>query len=401
MEKSRLRQLLIDYSAGTISETDLEILLDHVAAYQQHTDLDVLLDELLEETIVTNELPVDADTLYRRIINHQRFDPKLPTYKKHQYWWYAAAVILFLTVGVFVRHVVINESDAVNNGQSQLTRTVTSTPTDKPILRLADGRMINLDTANNGMLAVEGGTQITFDGRSLHYEGELVNADSEVIKNTIITPKGRQYQLVLPDGSKIWLNAASSLTYPVKFKKDIREVEITGEAYFEVERAQDWPFIVKTASQHIEVLGTYFNVSAYDDDLNTKTTLVKGSVKVSTMESIDATKQASSRSTVLRPGQQAVTAKGKSTIDVGIIDTEEAVSWKENLFVFNNEEISEVMKKVSRWYDVEIVYLEGMAGKRIGGSIPRFEQLDQLMDALQATGLLHYKMEGGVVVVMK
>ncbi len=400
MEKSRLRQLLIDYSTGTINEKDLEVLLDYVAGHQHHADLDRLLEELLEETDATNELPVDADALYQRIVEHQQFSHKA-TGSRNRYWWYAAAVMLFLTVGVLMRQVVVNEPDVVNNESSALTRTTTSTPSDKPILRLADGKVIDLDSADNGMLAVEGGTQITFDGRALHYQGESVDANGEIIQNTIITPKGRQYQLVLPDGSKIWLNAASSLTYPVKFKKNVREVEVTGEAYFEVEQAKDWPFIVKTASQRIEVLGTYFNVSAYDDDQNTKTTLVKGSVKVSTMASAAIAIQAPGQSTILRPGQQAVTLKGKSNIDVGMIDTEEAVSWKENLFVFNNEEISEVMKKVSRWYDVEITYLDGMAGKRIGGSIPRFEQLEHLMDALEATGLLHYKMEGGVVVVMK
>lgn len=399
MEKSRLRQLLIDYSTDAISEADLEILLNYVAEHHKDADLDVLLEESLEETNAADELPINSEALYRRIVDHQRFHTTLRI-SKNRYWWYAGAVLLLLAVGIFLRRTNVNEPDAIRVEQL-VTRTSTSTPTDRPILRLADGQVIDLDSANNGMLAVEGGTQITFDGQALHYEGELANANEEPMRNTVITPKGRQYQLVLPDGSKIWLNAASSLTYPVKFNRDVREVEIVGEAYFEIESAQDWPFVVKTESQHIEVLGTYFNVSAYDDDQNTKTTLVKGSVKVSTKAPVNSTRQIFSHSTVLKPGQQAVTIKGKASIEVGVIDTEEAVSWKENLFVFNNEEISEVMKKVSRWYDVEVEYLNGMAGKRIGGSIPRFEQVEQLMDALQATGLLRYKKEGGVVVVMK
>lgn len=398
MEKSRLRQLLTDYSVGTISGPDLETLLDYVATHHGDTDLDSLLAEMLEDTELDFDLRVDSEGLYRRIVEHPRFSEQPETLKRRQWWWYgAAAAVLITGVMLLIQTDPVNEPDRAVSVPSVVTRTVTTAPSDRPILRLAGGEVIDLDSASNGMLAVEDGTQIIFDGKALHYEGELVDANGEIMRNTIVTPKGRQYQLVLPDGSRIWLNAATTLTYPVKFSKNKREVEIRGEAYFEVEKTADWPFIVKTTSQQIEVLGTHFNVSAYDDDELAKTTLVEGRVKVAS----SSEGRLASREKVLKPGQQAITLRGSDHITIGGIDTEEVISWKENLFVFNNEEISEVMKKVSRWYDVEVEYLDGMAGKRIGGSIPRLSHVEELMEALKATGLLHYKMKGGTVVVME
>ena len=401
MEKSRLKQLLIAYSTGTINAADMDALLDYVAGYHDGPQLNALLEELLEETEAHADLPIDSDALYRRIIAHPRFVEK-PISARRRYWWWSGAAVVLLTSLFFIHRWTDVRTDNVSGGPiTETTRTVTTAPTAEPVLRLADGRVIDLDNMSNGLLAVEGGTRIRLEGNALHYEGDLVGTDGEIIRNTIVIPKGRQYRVVLPDGSKIWLNAASKLVYPVRFASDKREVEIAGEAYFEVEKAADWPFIVKTSSQQIEVLGTRFNVSAYDDDESIKTALVEGRVKVTAVGTGDEGAQQSNYPTILKPGQQAITTKGKGNINVSTIDTEEAVSWKENLFVFNDEEISEVMKKVSRWYDVEVEYRDGMAGKRIGGSIPRFGNVEELMDALQATKVLHYQMEGGVVIIMK
>jgi len=170
-----------------------------------------------------------------------------------------------------------------------------------------------------------------------------------------------------------------------------------------VQKASNWPFIVKTRTQRVEVLGTLFNISAYDGDSNVKTTLVEGSVKISLVgnHAEFSLNETDGLSTILKPGQQAITYKDGKDINIDAIDPYEVVSWKDNLFVFNDEEISEVMKKVSRWYDVEVIYKDGMAGKRIGGTIPKFERIEELMDALTATGLLRYTMEGGIVVIME
>ncbi len=401
MEKGRLKQLLVDYAAGTIDKTDLNILLDYVSTQADDAQLDQLLEELWEATAHHTDLPVDSETLYRRITDHSLFTERI-TLSKWRYWWGVAAILLVISGSLLFKHWSTDEHiNYVMSPPTEVLRTVTTAPSDRPLLRLADGKVIDLDSVSGGLLAMEEGTQITLKGNELHYEGDLVDIDGNVLKNSIITPKGRQYQVLLPDGSRIWLNAATTLTYPVKFGKDKREVEINGEAYFEVKRAKDWPFIVSTNVNQVEVLGTHFNVSAYEDDENAKTTLVEGSVKVTMLDSLPHAVPSRVQRAILKPGQQAVATKGKTTIKVDVIDPEEVVSWKENLFVFNNEEISEVMKKVTRWYDVEVEYLDGMAGKRIGGSIQRFKKIEELMDALVETGLLHYQMKGGMVVIMK
>ncbi|SKB33931.1 FecR family protein [Parapedobacter luteus] len=399
MERYRLRQLLVDYANGTITATDMETLLDHVARYRKGDDLDDLLQELLESTPADMDVPTDSEILYQRIVQHPRFGHRRRRWRN--YWWYSAAAVLVIAGGWFFADIGGSGDKNSTPLIAEITRTVTSAPTERPILQLSDGKIIDLGQAVNGVLAVEDGTLVKFDGLTLSYEGKPANEDGQLRKHRIITPKGHQYHVLLQDGSEIWVNAATELVYPVRFDRHKREVSVIGEAYFEVEKAMDWPFVVKTGMQEIEVLGTHFNVSAYEDDERSSTTLLEGQVRVSAVENQDASAPTNRRSTVLKPGQQAVTKKGGSGISVSPVDTEEVVAWRDNLFVFNNEEISEVMKAVSRWYDVEVEYLDGMAGKRIGGSIPRFDQVEQMMDALQATGLLHYKMKGGVIVVMK
>jgi len=403
MDSSKLKRLLAEYAAETISKPDLLALLDYVSTMSDDGQLDQLMDELLDDMDTDTDLSVDGEILYRRITNNPLFNGKANLSRWRSLVGLAAAVLLIACTFAWNWHKRGNSE--TTDKEHSVTRTVTKAPADKPLLRLADGRIINLDSVSGGILASEDGMQITLEGNRLHYQGEITRDEhGKILKNTVITSKGRQYQVVLPDGSKMWLNAATTLTYPVQFDRDKREVEINGEAYFEVEKAEDWPFIVKTETQCIEVLGTHFNVSAYAGDRKAKTTLVEGSVKISQLmqQAVPFSAGPGTRPfLILTPGQQATTYRDREGINVQTVDPLEVVSWKENLFVFNNEEISEVMKKVSRWYDVEVIYHDGMAGKRVGGSIPRFERIEELMDALMATGLLRYKMEGGIVVIME
>lgn len=408
MNSSKLKQLLADYAAETISKPDLLVLLDYVSALPDNTQLDQFMDELLQDIEVDAHSAIDGEALYRRITGNPSFKGRPPLTNWRYWWWAGTAAAILVVGGMFVAGWNTADrpgADSAGNKRKMVTRTVTTAPADMPLLRLADGRVINLDSVSGGVLAMEDGMQITLEGNRLHYEGDAItDANGEILKNTVITPKGRQYQVVLPDGSKMWLNAATTLTYPVQFDRNKRVVDIDGEAYFEVQKAKNWPFIVRTKTQQIEVLGTHFNVNAYAGDRKAKTTLVEGSVKVSQRSVGDISPSGRFETTpslVLKPGQQATTYADREGINVETIDPYEVVSWKENLFVFNNEEISEVMKKVSRWYDVEVVYRDGMAGKRIGGTIPRFKQIEELMDALMATGLLRYKMEGGIIVIME
>lgn len=403
MEKGRLKQLLTDYITDAISKDDLNELLNYVSLSEDGDEIDAFMEDMLNEMHINETLQVDSEELYRAIKKHPQFKEQTDRSGTKIYWWIAsAAAIVLIGIGALLYY---GNLPIVSLTQDSEVAHVLETeqPFEKrksAILRLADGREINLDDAESGVLAQQDNMQIVLKGTELHYEGgDLLDKNGNVAMNTISTPRGRQYQVVLPDGSKIWLNTATTLTYPVSFSVDQRVVEINGEAYFEVKKAKNWPFIVKTANQQVEVLGTHFNVSAYDDDGEvTKTTLVEGSVKVSL---ISKETNALVNSSILVPGQQSITIKSSDNIKIGHIDTDEVVSWKRNLFVFTNEEISEVMKKVSRWYDVDVEYEDGMGGKRIGGTIPRFESIEKLMESLEATGLLHYKMEGGKVIIMK
>jgi len=395
MEKDRLQKLVVKYTSGHIDTSELTELFEYVVANGDSPDMQSLLSELLETTVADDRLRLDADSLYQRITHAYEAAHRRKSLHRLQ-WWYGAAAVLLVAAGVW-----IFGSNMLSNGDTSDAmeiRTVTTAPTDKPLLRLADGRTIYLDSVINGVLASEDGMQISFHNDAIYYTDTSTAPSSQRLENTIVTPKGRQYQVVLPDGSRLWLNAASTVTYPVRFNRDQREITIRGEVYLEVERAADWPFVVHTETQRIEVLGTKFNVSAYPDDLTTLTTLVEGRVKVSMTGTVNANSQ---NSLVLKPGQQVVSSENDALLRMNRVDPEEIISWKDNLFVFSNEEISDVMKKVSRWYDVEVEYKDGMAGKRIGGDIPRFDRVEELMEALEYTGLLRYEQKGGVIVIMK
>lgn len=392
IEKEQLKYMVSGYFSGSLDQEELAELLDHVAMAQDNLNLDHVLEELMNDFNEDQGLLIDSEKMFDRITNNPVFKVGRSKHRIKN-WWQISAVAAVLLLGLCVFFYSSHLTSMINSPVAKITRT--TAPSSRPMLRLANGRMVDLDSTSNGILATQGNTDIILKGEALHYENDEEAGVAAGIKNTIIIPKGRQYQLVLPDGTKIWLNTATTLTFPVKFDKRKREVEISGEAYFEVAHAEKWPFVVHTKDQKVEVLGTYFNISTYKDDDFTKTTLVEGRVRVAMPDELRV------KDKVLQPGQQALTFSKDRKIQVSNIDTEEVTSWRNNLFIFNNEEISEVMQKVSRWYDVEVEYRDGMEGKKIGGAIPRFEDLNELLKALQATGLLHYKMEGGKVIIMQ
>lgn len=409
ISKVKIKRLLSEYSTGTIKPFERDELLEYLQRASNDPELDSLLDELFEEMDVDPDLIIPSDLIYHNVINHPTFNDEGKMSKRKNVWWLAGAAA---AIALIVFRMFLFPGNTVDSGQQPVVPLAKQSPSKivpsekKAILRLADGTEIDLDEAENGLIAIENNMQISLKGTTLHYEHDPVfGQDDATAMNTISTTTGRQFQVVLPDGTKMWLNALSRLTYPVRFDSKVREVEITGEAYFEVEKASDWPFIVKTTTQEVKVLGTHFNISAYDDDDVFKTTLVEGSLKVTAIGkntfSNPSTPSPIEKSVLLQPGQQAITYKGNDGLSMEKVDSEEVISWKQNLFVFNNEEVEEGMKKVMRWYGIEIVYLDGMEGKRIGGTIPRFGKIEQLMDALETTGVFHYKMEGGKVVIMK
>ncbi len=242
---------------------------------------------------------------------------------------------------------------------------------DRAILTLADGSQIVLDSAVNGMLAEQGNAQVVkLSSGQIAYNLQG-NAHSEML-NTMSTPKGGQYQLTLPDGSRVWLNAASSITFPAAFVGKQRKVKITGEAYLEVTKNKDKPFMVDIDGQaSVEVLGTSFNVNAYRDDESIKSTLVTGSIKVSTGNNY----------AVLKPGQAFMNGQVTST------DIARDIAWKNGIFDFTGKSFQSVMKEFERWYDIQVQYKGAIPAFKLKGEMDRGVQLENLMQFLQQYGL--------------
>lgn len=270
---------------------------------------------------------------------------------------------------------------------------------NKAILTLSNGEKISLSDANKGELAKQSGILIskTSDGQ-LVYEvnGDEEHASGEIRYNTVETPRGGQYQVNLPDGSRVWLNAATSLKFPLSFANlNERKVELKGEAYFEVEKDARRPFIVQSEKQAIRVLGTHFNVNSYADDQNAKTTLLEGSVKVAGLNALEDNYR------ILVPGQQAQIGSDPNSIRVIKVDVQGETAWKNGLFSFEDTPIENIMKQISRWYDVEVVYKDNVAGKTVWGSITRYAEVTKVLSILERTGKIHFKVEGRRIIVSK
>jgi len=263
----------------------------------------------------------------------------------------------------------------------------------KAYLTLADGQRIVLTNTKNGTLAQQPGVNITkaSDGEVIYSITDL-KPEREGAKNynTIETPIGGQYQIVLPDGTKVWLNAASSLKFPSTFARLVnRKVELRGEAYFEVAKNKQQPFIVKTVEQEVEVLGTHFNINTYRDEQGVKTTLLEGSVKI----------HSDLESKTLKPGEQSTLTNRRFMVKS--IDVEEAIAWKRGYFYFNNENIESIMRKLSRWYNVDVQYEGKITDEGFYGTVSQTKNISQVLNILEKTKGVHFKIEGRRVIVMK
>lgn len=282
---------------------------------------------------------------------------------------------------------------------------------NKAFLTLADGSKISLTDAENGEIVKQKGLVInkTADGQLVY---TVANSDQEeknnkTLFNTIETPNGGKYQINLPDGTKVWLNAASSLRYPTKFTGAERTVELTGEGYFEVAKlqfkdpsatgqpAKRIPFIVKNGAQQVEVLGTHFNINSYKDEDNIKTTLLEGSVRV--VRAGNPTAE-SGNQVLLKPGQQS--QLGNQAFTVKEADTESVMAWKENDFIFDGDDLKSIMRKIARWYDVEVVYKGEFDNLKFGGLISRSKNISSVLGIMESAGRIHFVIEGKRVTVL-
>ncbi|HLY68733.1 MAG TPA: FecR domain-containing protein [Puia sp.] len=257
---------------------------------------------------------------------------------------------------------------------------------DKATLTLANGKKIKLDSIKSGDITKEGISTITKDDSGKITYRVSGNAAQEISYNVLSTPNGGQFQLTLADGSKVWLNAASSLRYPSSFSGDKRKVELTGEGYFEIAKDASHPFVITAAGTTTEVLGTHFNINAYSDESSVSITLLEGSVRVN-------------NNLVIKPGEQAQ-VDGRGDILKMAADGKTVTAWKDGEFVFKNTPLKEVMLQVARWYDATISYQDNVS-QHFNTTIPREVPVSKLLHLLEATGSVHFSVDNKKITVLK
>ena len=401
MTEPELRYLLEQYLEETISESDFHILFDALARKSHEPEFNILMEELLNNPrmrgLSGNQ---DQEAQLIRIkslvyaaeenISLQSTAPVKRMFNLTR-WAAAASIIALIGLLVYFCNIRKVENNTSITKQENTEGSDIAPGGNKAILTLADGSTIGLDTASNGTLVQLNGTQVVkLSSGEIAYR--LVgNAVAEAGWNTMSTPRGGQYELSLPDGTKVWLNAASSITYPVHFGGDERQVKVTGEVYFEVAKDKRRPFVVDVNDQSsIRVLGTHFNINSYVDDGSVNTTLLEGRIQV-------MAKYNRKESAVLFPGQQARLPIAKSDAQkirvVNDANLEEVMAWKNGSFHFNRTPLVAVMRQVERWYDVDVVYENDAPPIRFGGEIKRDLKLSQLLEGLGEMGV-HFEIKG-------
>lgn len=306
-------------------------------------------------------------------------------------WWLSAAAIIVLAIGTTL---FLRWNDIAGKQPSLTVKVHTHDVApggNKAVLTLANGKQIVLDSNANGLLAKQGNTQvINLSAGQLAYKSDQgqTGANEIVQYNTLTTPKGGQYQIILPDGSKVWLNAESSLKYPAAFTGKERAVTLTGEAYFEVAENKDKPFEVAVNGMEVQVLGTHFDVMAYENEKAVTTTLLEGKVKVIQ----------GSNSELLKPGQAANFDKISQSLSVAAANTEQAIAWKNGYFDFRDATLKAVMRQLSRWYDVEVQYQGEIPVRRFTGEAPRNLNLSDVLKILATSGI-HFTIEDKQIII--
>jgi ferric-dicitrate binding protein FerR (iron transport regulator) len=358
---------------------------------EEHDELDRWVEESDENmqlfVELTDEENIEAGLADMKRIDtaaaYQKISPKIPFRKKKstgKVWVYAvaASVILLIIAGYFF---MPSKNKEKQTTPLAATKNDLLPGSDKAVLTLGNGRKIILQDQGKGAFVYEEGLSVVkLDSGQIAYNGSDIKKN---VWNTLTTPRGGQYAVILSDGTRVWLNAASSLKYPAIFNARERKVELDGEAYFEVTHDKEHPFHVVSKNQDVTVLGTRFNVNAYSDEALVTTSLLEGKIQLTSQH----------QRSIVQPGEQF------SVNVLGLIqknpmpDMEEATAWRGELFHFKNAGIEEILKQVSRWYDAEIIY-EGRVEKHFNADISRKLPVSQLLNLLEKTGGVHFDIEG-------
>jgi transmembrane sensor len=444
--EEHLKILVKQFADGSISKADYAELMAHLKAVDHRDPIYEVMDEVWKnvgdgETHTSEE----ADAFYVRMINDRRFKGERRVYRLWPRVAAAAAVLLVAGARIFFFN---SERGILKQVQDDVAVNDVAPGKNTATLRLANGKTISLSDAKTGVVVGASGLKYNDNTAVISKaERDLLNStgkgslptardDGKVAMTSVATPRGGQYQITLPDGTKVWLNAASNLSFPSTFQGlGNRKVELSGEAYFEVAKDKKHPFIVLTEKQEVEVLGTHFNINSYADEASTKTTLLEGSVRVSlgsrhlddrrdllnsTGKGLNSTDKRSlpygrddekgrddgqgrddGEAVILKPGEQArVTTNNR--IRVTDADLAEVTAWKNGDFIFKTEDFKTIMRKVARWYNVDIVFdASAPTNLSLGGVVSRTKNISAVLKIMEATGDVHFKIEGRRITVTK
>jgi len=363
-------QLLQKYLDGQCSMAETEELYAWLQSSSSHRSLLTTMQREFEQAMNNrHEIPAElSDRIEKRLLEEITRNKIV---KINRWRWVAAAAAIILLIGgiYFLRTTTSPEITPI----ALNTTTDVAPGTNKAILTLANGDVVTLDSAGNKVIT-QGKTVVRQKNGQLQYAAQ--NSGEAVVYNTLTVPRGGQFNIVLPDGSHVWLNAASSLKYPTAFNGTQRKVEIQGQGYFEVAKNTKQPFLVKVNNMEVQVLGTSFDIMAYNDEKSVNTTLVEGAVNV----------HLGNITQRLLPGQQAVLNPVTGSITVHPADVEQVIAWKTGFFEFDNAPLSDIMRQLSRWYDIDINYNQVNDSRLFGGRISRSLPLSDILHMLEANG---------------
>lgn len=373
--KQHFLEILAKYRKNTASTEEINFLEAYYNVFEANEPLISDQNEA-DFAYLRENIKKEVD---RKIIHPKGIVKKIIWLK---YTGAAAAILLLLSVSWFF-FAGNNETDQIARIDKDI-----SPGGNKAVLTLAGGQKIVLNDAATGEIARQSGISITKAG-----DGQIVYSiaakDGQVLQNTITTPMGGQYKVILPDGTNVMLNAASSLVYPTAFKGTERLVQLNGEAYFEVAKNKAMPFRVRSGEQTVEVLGTHFNINAYEDERSIKTTLAEGSVRVSSP----------SATSLLSPGQQALLSrKGDGLISVRNVNLDKEIAWRSGMFSFEDDDIKSVMRSIARWYDVDVSYKGDMSDIVFSGEIFRTAKLSEVFEILKLNNV-QLDVQGKTIIV--
>ena len=400
----RFTELVYKHLNGSLSVQEYDAFMQMLDKEENGPELERILRESFEESakerLWSNEYrEVFVNMLMEKVTADESSEPFQSVNRvrllRMKWLRYAAAVLLIAatSIALYVNHDRPIQSVPKQSIAASKEKTI-APGGDKAVLTLADGGKIVLDSAVNGKLADQNGAkvvklangQIVYDLQGL--------ASNEVTWNTLSTPRGGQYQVTLPDGTKVWLNASSSITFPTAFTGNKREVSMSGEVCFEVAKNIEKPFVVNVNKRSmVQVLGTTFNVNSYDDESSIKTTLVEGSVKCSLASATGD----DANTIILKPGQQAQTTGDEVALKTNV-DVDQVLAWKNGIFNFNGANLQEVMRQLARWYDITVQYEGARSNVKFKGEMYRNLNLTDVMEMLGKMGV-KYRLEGKKLIV--